>query len=73
MYHVIKLNRALLLNGLPIALVVGTFLNVINQYDVWLAGEIHKGQFVLNYLVPYCVATYSAMQIKREKKMHDSR
>ncbi len=44
-----------------IALVVGTVLNVINHGQAVMQGLeipwIHVG---LNYLVPYCVASYSA-------------
>lgn len=44
-----------------IALVVGTVLNVINHGQAVMHGLeipwIHVG---LNYLVPYCVASYSA-------------
>lgn len=48
------------------ALVVGTILSAINQGDVILADE--PPQLVkigLNYLVPYCVATYGAVSAKR--------
>ncbi len=44
-----------------VALVVGTLLNVINQ-----GGHLADGlplswlQIVLNYLVPFCVSSYSA-------------
>jgi hypothetical protein len=48
-------------NSLRIALVVGSILNLVNQGSAILAGTgiswIHVS---LNYLVPYCVASYSA-------------
>lgn len=48
-------------NSLRIALVVGSILNLVNQGSAILAGAgiswIHVS---LNYLVPYCVASYSA-------------
>ncbi|MDD5028729.1 MAG: nitrate/nitrite transporter NrtS [Rhodoferax sp.] len=48
-------------NSTRIAVVVGTVLNLINQGDVILAGVgISWPHLVLNYLVPYCVASYSA-------------
>ena len=44
-----------------VALVVGTLLNLVNQGSE-LLGHVgiswHK--ILMNYLVPYCVATYSA-------------
>ena len=48
------------------ALVVGTMLSAINQGDVILAGEAPSlVKIGLNYLVPYCVATYGAVSAKR--------
>ncbi len=48
-------------SALQIALVVGTILNLINQGGALFAGKgvawLHVG---LNYLVPYCVASFSA-------------
>ena len=48
-------------NSLKIALVVGTLLNLINQGESLLHGsKISWFHLLLNYLVPYCVASYSA-------------
>ena len=48
-------------NAVKVSLVVGTLLNLINQGDVIVAnGAISWTHFVLNYIVPYCVASYSA-------------
>jgi hypothetical protein len=48
-------------NSFKIALVVGTLLNLINQGESLLHGDkISWFHFLLNYLVPYCVASYSA-------------
>jgi len=47
--------------SLKIALVVGTLLNLINQGESLLhGGKISGFHLLLNYLVPYCVASYSA-------------
>ncbi len=52
--------------SLMTSLVVGTILTAINQGDVVLAGEMPNLVKVgLNYLVPYCVATYGAVSAKR--------
>ncbi len=46
--------------------VVGTILSLINQGDTLWAGEAPNLVKVgLNYLVPYCVATYGAVTAKR--------
>lgn len=47
-------------NALRISLVVGTVLNLINQGEHLLAGQgVTLGHAVLNYLVPFLVASYS--------------
>ncbi len=52
--------------SLVTALVVGTILSAINQGDVILAGATpNLVKIALNYLVPYCVATYGAVAAKR--------
>ena len=47
--------------AIKVALVIGTILNLINQggrlLDGLLLSWFHVG---LNYLVPYCVSSYSA-------------
>ena len=46
--------------------VVGTILTLINQDDVIVAGETPSlVKVVLNYVVPYCVATYGAVTAKQ--------
>lgn len=48
-------------NALRIALVVGTILNLVNQGGALLSETgVSWIHLVLNYVVPYCVATYSA-------------
>lgn len=48
-------------NSLRIALVVGSVLNLVNQGEAIMAGAaVAWVQVALNYLVPYCVASYSA-------------
>ena len=48
------------------ALVVGSILTAINQGDVILAGDTPQlVKIGLNYVVPYCVATYGAVSAKR--------
>ena len=48
------------------ALVVGSILTAINQGDVILAGDLPNFVKVgMNYLVPFCVATFGAVSMKR--------
>lgn len=47
-------------NALRVSFVVGTVLNVINQGEHLLAGRsVMVGHALLNYLVPFLVASYS--------------
>jgi hypothetical protein len=55
------LSGRIAINALRIALVVGTVLNLINQGEaLFTGGAISWPHVLLNYLVPYCVASYSA-------------
>ncbi len=62
------LTRRIAGNAAKIALVVGTLLNAINQGGAVLAGgDISLVHLALNYLVPYAVATYSAVQLRLQQ------
>jgi hypothetical protein len=50
-------------SAIRVALVVGTMLNLINQGDALFHGhDLSWFHLVSNYLVPYCVSSYSAAQ-----------
>lgn len=54
-------SRHIVFGALKVSLVVGTLLNVVNQGEqVYAGGNISWCHFFLNYVVPYCVASYSA-------------
>lgn len=55
--------------ALAMAILVGSALIVINQYDAIL-GDVpfHWGKAALTMMVPYCVATYGAVGAKREQR-----
>lgn len=53
--------RRIVINSLRIAVVVGSVLNLVNQGGTIIAGAgISWLHVLLNYAVPYCVASYSA-------------
>lgn len=64
-------QRPIVLAAIKVALVVGTILNLINQGGRVMEGLspswFHVG---LNYLVPYCVSSYSAArnELRRRSK-----
>ncbi|WP_288362905.1 nitrate/nitrite transporter NrtS [uncultured Spongiibacter sp.] len=54
------MSRPVVFTALKVAAVVGTILNVINQGEVlWAGVEPDLPRLLLNYLTPYCVASYS--------------
>lgn len=56
-------QKHIVVNACRISLAVGTVLNLINQGDAILTRHgISWGHLAMNYLVPYCVATYSAVK-----------
>jgi len=64
-----SVKRAIVINALGIALVVGSLLNAINHgASLWAGTDIAWGQIFLNYLVPYCVATYSAAKNELDRR-----
>jgi hypothetical protein len=55
-------------NAVRIALFVGTLLNLINQGPrVWSGEPVSWLHLALNYIVPFCVATYSAVKNERSR------
>lgn len=61
--HLLRIasRRQIMLPALKVALVVGTLLNLVNQGRSLLSGEhINLTQMLLNFVVPFCVSSYSA-------------
>lgn len=55
------LKREVVRNAVQASLFVGVCLNIINQGSVlWHGGDIDWGRGLLNFFVPYLVASYSA-------------
>jgi hypothetical protein len=57
----VAVSASIVKNSIKIALVVGAILNLINQGPNIFQGEpVSWPHLLLNFLVPYCVASYSA-------------
>ncbi len=68
----IWLSHHIVVNALKIGLAVGTMLNLVNQGENIMHGAtIEWGHLLLNYLVPYCVASYSAAKNELELRESD--
>ena len=63
---VLATSDGALRRSLITSLIVGTVLSAINQGDLILAGETpNLAKIGLNYLVPFCVATYGGVSARR--------
>lgn len=61
--------------AIKVGLVVGTILGMINHGDKILTGTVDTGsalRIALTYLVPYSVATWSAVQTVRAQQREDT-
>jgi hypothetical protein len=54
--------------AVKVAIVVGTVLTLINQYDLIAQGRIDLAKALLTYMVPFCVSTYSAITALGQKQ-----
>lgn len=53
-------HHATVRRALTVSLIVGTTLLIINQLDVFLAGDVPPlWKVILTYLTPYAVSSYS--------------
>ncbi|MBP6097655.1 MAG: nitrate/nitrite transporter NrtS [Methyloversatilis sp.] len=58
-------DRQLLLTALKVSAVVGTLLNLVNQGPlIWQGGSMTCWSIGMNYLVPFCVSSYSGTQVR---------
>jgi len=69
------MSRHIVISALKITLVVGAVLNLVNQGGAMLQDEdISWSHLIMNFLVPYCVASYSAAKNEIElRESNDSR
>jgi hypothetical protein len=55
------LSGACLRRAIVVTVVVGTILNLINQWEAYFGtASVAWTQLLLTYCVPFCVATYGA-------------
>lgn len=60
------LSRPVVANAAKVSLGVGTCLNAINQGSaIWHGNGVEWGKLLLNYAVPYLVASYSTANARR--------
>lgn len=60
------LSRPVVTGAIKVSLFVGTCLNAINQGSAfWHGAGVEWGKVLLNYTVPYLVASYSAAKARK--------
>lgn len=62
------MNKKNITTALVVALVIGTVLNAINNYDVVAEGKVagkYLVKIILTYITPFCVSLYSSIKAQR--------
>jgi ABC-type multidrug transport system permease subunit len=63
------MNRKNISTAVIVALVIGTVLNLINSYDVFMEGQFTSKNLVriiLTYITPFCVSLYSSVKAGKQ-------
>lgn len=62
-------SRRIVLGAARVSLVVGTILNLINNGpQLWEQHAVSLWKVLLNYLVPFCVSSYSAARNEIDRR-----
>lgn len=68
----LMLQPSIVRSALKVSLVVGTVLNVINNGEqIWTFHTVTLWRFALNFVVPYCVSSYSAARNQAQHSQWD--
>ncbi|NOH70262.1 hypothetical protein F0225_02755 [Vibrio pectenicida] len=63
------MNSQMIKRAIIIAIVVGTLLNIINQYDAFVGSSSFNWlKALLTYCVPFCVSLFSSWLAIRDAK-----
>jgi len=62
-------SRRIAVPAMKVSAVVGTVLNLINNGpQLWQHHTLNVWQALLNYIVPFCVSSYSAARNERNRR-----
>jgi spore maturation protein SpmB len=64
------MNKKNITTALLVAVIVGTVLNIINSYDVFVDGTFtgkNVIRIMLTYITPFCVSLYSSVKATKQK------
>jgi hypothetical protein len=68
------MNNQNVKRALLVAIIVGSLLNCINSYDVFLNGNFTVRnilRIVLTYITPFCVSMYSSIKASKAEGLPD--
>ncbi len=67
------LQPGIVRSALKVSLVVGTLLNVINNgAQFWTGHSVSVWRVALNFVVPFCVSSYSAARNEAQRLERDA-
>ncbi|MEJ8843295.1 nitrate/nitrite transporter NrtS [Lacibacter sp. H375] len=64
------MNKKNITTALLVAVIVGTVLNIINSYDVFVERTFTGKNLIrimLTYITPFCVSLYSSIKATKQK------
>jgi len=60
-----NMNKRNISTALLVAVIIGSLLNLINSYDVFIEGRFstkNVARIILTYITPFCVSLYSSVK-----------
>jgi hypothetical protein len=64
------MNRKNITTAFLVSILVGSMLNVINSYDVFMNGDFSTRntiKVILTYITPFCVSLYSSVRAGKQQ------
>jgi len=65
------MNKKNIITALLVALVIGSILNAINSFNIFINGDFTGSnitRIVLTYITPFCVSLYSSVRATKQKR-----
>jgi TM2 domain-containing membrane protein YozV len=69
------MNKKNILTALLVAIIIGSLLNAINSYDVFIEGKFSAKNIIkimLTYLTPFCVSLYSSVKAVKQNNSNSN-
>jgi hypothetical protein len=64
------MNKKNISTALLVAVIIGSLLNLINSYDIFIEGRFTNRNIIkitLTYITPFCVSLYSSVKATKQK------